>query len=128
MRKGLRLRVLLASVSLVATGMAFAVTATPASAHDSISNGCSYSPDSSSFPVYYNFHGSCDRHDYCYHYHYYGDGYYGRLGCDNEFRNNMRNWCYNHYPHWYQVGTRYTCYGIAQTYYTAVRDFGWAFF
>jgi len=104
------------------------VSATPAAAHDAYSNGCSYSPDSSYVPVYYNFHGACDRHDYCYHFHYYGEGYSGRLGCDNEFRNNMRAWCLNHYSSWWAVPARYTCYGVAQTYYEAVRAAGWAFF
>lgn len=123
-----RVRLSLAAVVLALSGFAIVGSATPAQAHDSTSNGCSNSPDSSYFPVYYNFHGACDRHDYCYHYHYYGDGYYGRLGCDSEFLGNMRNSCYNRYPHWYQVGTRYTCYGVASTYYTAVRAFGGSHF
>ncbi len=85
-----RIRLPLGAVVLAVAAVTFTLgTPVPASAHDAYSNGCSYSPDSSYVPVYYNFHSACDRHDYCYHFHYYGDGYYGRLGCDNEFRANM---------------------------------------
>jgi hypothetical protein len=78
--------------------------------------------------VYYNFHSACDSHDYCYRYHYYGGGDAGRKACDDRFRTNMRNWCYNRYSAWYQVTTRYECYGVAQTYYQAVRWFGGSHF
>ncbi len=124
-----RARLALAALLLAVSGLFILGTPAPAQAHDAYSNGCSYSPDSGYVSgVYFNFHSACDRHDHCYHYHYYGGGYYGRLACDHRFLSDMRSWCYNHYSHWYQVGPRYVCYGLAQTYYTAVRTFGGAFF
>ena len=100
--------------------------------HGAYQNGCTLSPDSAIFPgtppAYYNFHSSCDWHDLCYHYHYYGGGYSGRLSCDNGFLSRMRNWCANYYDSWWKAPLRNTCYNAASTYYGAVRAFGGSFF
>ena len=110
------------------------VTAPPASAHGNGSNGCTLSPDSSSFPVYYNFHNQCDRHDWCYDQLWYGLGWYnpfnggwtGRLACDQMFLRETSDWCNNYYR--YNTAGRLTCNGVAVTYYNAVRNFGAPFF
>ena len=103
--------------------------AAPAPQHGDFQNGCTLSPDSGWYTgVYYNFHNACDWHDLCYHYHWYGDGYYGRLACDDGFRSRMRSWCYNRYDAWYEYPLRLNCYTVAQIYYDAVRSAGWAFF
>ncbi len=109
-------------------------TAPPALAHGAGSNGCTLSPDSSSIPVYYNFHNQCDRHDWCYDRLWYGLGWYnpfnggwtGRLACDNMFLREMAAWCGNYYPT--NVTRRVACVGVASAYYTAVRNFGGPFF
>lgn len=135
-RSGRVLIALLVSMgSLAGLGI---VSASPASAHNPVTrtspNGCTLSPDSSPVPVYYNFHDVCDRHDLCYDQLWFGRGWYnpfnggwaGRLACDNMFHNEMRTWCGNQY--WWSWQRRYTCYGVAATYYTAVRNFGGPFF
>ncbi len=104
------------------------VAASPASAHGTYQNGCSTSPDSGYAPMYFNFHNSCDWHDLCYHYHYYGGGYDGRLACDEGFKTRMRSWCANQYPQWYAYAAKLNCYALAQTYYAAVRTFGGSHF
>lgn len=105
-----------------------------ASAHGAGANGCTLSPDSLSFPVYYNFHDQCDRHDWCYDQLWFGWGWYnptnggwtGRLACDNMFHNEMRGWCGRQYS--WNWAARYSCYGVAATYYTAVRNLGAPYF
>ena len=113
---------------LLAGAMAIVAPATMASAHGSYQNGCSYSPDSGYAPVYFNFHNSCDWHDLCYHYHYYGNGSAGRKSCDEGFKSRMRSWCATQYPGTSKAAARYDCYGLAQTYYLAVRAFGGSHF
>ncbi|CAN5626982.1 hypothetical protein BH24ACT5_BH24ACT5_19440 [soil metagenome] len=95
-------------------------------AHGGGTNGCTLSPDVSYVPVYYNFHNSCDAHDLCYIYKPYGNSSAGRKACDDQFYYNMRSWCRGYYSSWNPA--RYTCYGVAYTYYSAVRTFGGAFF
>lgn len=120
-----RFRLFSVLLALTALSSAFAVTAqpTPAAAHGSYQNGCTGVPDSG---PYFNFHGACDRHDLCYHYKYYGGGYYGRLNCDKRFLSDMQASCRARYS--YGTFSRSTCYGVAQTYYYGVRAAGWAFF
>lgn len=89
-------------------------------------NGCTLSPDSSYFPVYYNFHDTCDRHDVCYDTKPFGDSTAGRKACDDRFRADMKSWCNNRYGS--TSPARYACRGVADTYYGAVRTFGGAFF
>lgn len=91
--------------------------------HGAYQNGCSFSPDRG---PWWDFHSSCDRHDLCYHYHYYGGGYYGRLACDNEFRSNMYASCRARYGSLNPL--RYACYRTADEYYNWVRALGGAFF
>ena len=131
MRIGKRIGVALASavfgVAALIAGPtpeeAEAAPAAPAApTHGSYQNGCTLSPDSGYAPVYFNFHNACDWHDLCYHYHWRT-----RKGCDDGFHARMRTWCYNRYDAWWQVPARYDCYGVAATYYSAVRTFGWAF-
>lgn len=119
--------------ALVVTTVVTAVTllTSPATAdpttptHGPHQNGCTFSPDSAHFPVYYNFHRACDLHDLCYHHHYYGDGAVGQKACDVVFHGRMRGWCVGHYDDWWERPKRYACYGVAATYYGAVRNFGW---
>lgn len=92
--------------------------------HGSYQNGCSWSPDSGFVSgVYYNFHNACDWHDLCYHYHWRS-----RLGCDDGFKARMRGWCANRYDSWYESYHKGVCYGVAETYYRAVRAFGGSFY
>ena len=132
---GLRKRAITAVATLAAAGSlgvlgASEVSAAPVAAtavvapqHGAYQNGCSFSPDSG---PWWNFHSSCDRHDLCYHYHYYGGGYSGRLGCDNEFLGNMYASCNNRYSAWNPL--RAACYRTANEYYSWVRALGGAFF
>jgi hypothetical protein len=99
-----------------------------ASAHEPGTNGCTLAPDVGYVPVYYDFHRSCDLHDLCYLNKPYGDNDAGRKACDDEFRANMRGWCAAYYSRWWQAPARVACYGVAETYYTAVRTFGGPFF
>ncbi|MFV0306673.1 MAG: phospholipase A2 [Desertimonas sp.] len=112
-------------IALTLGGMA-ATTDGTAEAHGAGANGCTLSPDSLSWPVYYNFHHQCDRHDWCYDQLWFGGGYWGRLGCDNMFHREMRSWCAGQYR--WNLPARYACYGVAATYYTAVRKFGGPYF
>lgn len=96
----------------------------PAPQHGSYQNGCSWSPDAAVVQgVYYNFHNACDWHDLCYHYHWYS-----RLGCDDRFHSKMRSWCASVYDRWYESYHKSVCYGVAYTYYRAVRTFGGSFY
>jgi len=101
----------------------------PAPTHGAYQNGCTLSPDSGVVSgVYFNFHNSCDWHDLCYHYKYYGNSSAGRASCDSGFKSRMRSWCADRYGSWYEVAHKGVCYGVAETYYRAVRTFGGAFF
>ncbi len=98
------------TVALTSAATASAAPAAPAApavpdrpSHGPHQNGCSYSPDSGYFPVYYNFHSACDFHDLCYHWHYYGGGSAGRKQCDDVFKLIMRDWCGNRYGSWWEV-------------------------
>ena len=92
--------------------------------HGSYQNGCTLSPDSGFVSgVYYNFHSACDWHDLCYHYHWYS-----RAGCDDGFKSRMRSWCASRYGSWYEAYHKGVCYGVAETYYRAVRAFGGPFY
>jgi Prokaryotic phospholipase A2 len=124
-------------MSLAVAGLV-GFSATPASAdeHGAGATGCSLSPDSANFPTYYNFHDQCDRHDWCYDQKNgkgYGWGWYapgvgwtGRLACDNRFYGELTSWCASYY--WNNAWRRGVCYGVAYTYYTAVRNFGGPYF
>lgn len=92
-------------------------------------NGCTLSPDG--VPGFYNFRDICNRHDICYArypdgHHQYGTNETGRYICDLQFRNEMRNYCTNRFGRF--DPRRYSCYGIADTYYSAVRKLGWPFY
>lgn len=117
-----KLRSFSAALALVALSSMFAVTAqpTPAAAHGTYQNGCSFSPDSG---PYFNFHNSCDRHDLCYRYKYYGNSSAGRKGCDDRFLRDMRASCTNK-----TAFGRTSCRGTAAVYYRAVRAAGWTRF
>lgn len=106
-----------------------APTVRPAPLHGANQNGCTLSPDSGVVSgVYFNFHNSCDWHDQCYAYKWYGNSSSGRLACDQGFRTRMRGWCSSAYSAWYLAYHRSVCNGVAETYYQAVRTFGGAFF
>ena len=133
MKLSRRIRLAVVAVTLSGVGAAMLPTP-PASAQPQTvqavsapahGDACTAVPDSGPF---FNFHASCHWHDWCYDVHPYGGGYNGRLACDNGFLSRMRTQCYNRYPNWYQVGSRYVCYGIANDYYLGVRVAGWAFF
>jgi len=117
------------AVALAAAAGALVVTgAGTVAAHEPGTNGCTLAPDSSYVPVYYDFHAACDQHDLCYINKPHGDTSAGRRVCDDEFRANMKAWCNGYYWRWYQAPARSACRGVADTYYTAVRTFGGAFF
>lgn len=133
MRLTKRIRLVAATIAL-SSAAAVMLSPTPASAEvqkvEAVSapthgDSCTAVPDSGPF---FNFHDSCHWHDWCYAVHPYGDGYNGRLSCDNGFLSRMRSSCYNRYPSWWQVPARGVCYGIANDYYVGVRAAGWAFF
>jgi hypothetical protein len=88
------------------------------------SNGCSWSPDRSWYPVYYDFYNACWWHDHCYHYHPFGGDSRGRKACDDRFLRHMDNWCDCQYHRWWQRATRYVCHRVADIYYGAVRRWG----
>ena len=125
---GIKQRVVMVVVSLLGACTLAVGTATVASAHEPGTNGCTLSPDESWVPVYYNFHRSCDLHDLCYINKPYGNTSAGRYQCDVDFRGNMRAWCAGYYNRWWQSPLRSVCYGVADTYYSAVRTFGGPFF
>ena len=108
------------------TASAHAAPAVVAPEHGANTNGCTLSPDSGYAPMYFNFHNACDWHDLCYHHKWYGNSSAGRLACDDGFRSRMRSWCANQYASWNPA--RYSCYGLADVYYRAVRTFGGSFF
>jgi hypothetical protein len=112
-------------IGMLAMGPVSPADAAPAPApqHGSYQNGCTLSPDTGYWPVYYNFHSACDWHDLCYHYHWRT-----RLGCDDGFKARMRSWCANRYDSWYETTLKLSCYGVAETYYRAVRTFGGPFY
>ena len=118
-----------AARAVLAALLVIGATASPAAAHGNGSNGCSLSPDSGRFPVAYDFHGACDRHDRCYDELWFGKGTYdllnygwtGRLACDGVFLQEMRTSCrIGHGPGL----ARKACEAIARTYFIAVRTFG----
>lgn len=125
--KSRKFRSFSALLALTALMSLFTLTAqpTPAAAHGSYQNGCTFSPDSGR---YFNFHNACDRHDLCYRYKYYGNSSAGRKSCDIRFLNDMRASCVSRYPSNWSLYQRGRCYTTAQTYYGAVRAVGWKFF
>lgn len=125
---GIKRIITLLGALIAACGLSVGTGSAVASAHEPGTNGCTLSPDESYVPVYYNFHRSCDRHDLCYINKPYGNTSAGRYQCDLDFRASMRGWCAGYYSRWWQAPLRSTCYGVADTYYTAVRTFGGAFF
>jgi hypothetical protein len=116
------------ALGLATTAMAVAVAvavllvisrdgaATPAAAHPSPADGCSFAPDSG---PWFNFHNACDRHDLCYIGHWTD-----KLSCDYRFLQDMRNYCYGTYQWW--QWQRAACLATAWTYYTGVSTAGWA--
>lgn len=120
--KSKKFRSFSALLALTALMSLFTLTAQPApvAAHGKYQNGCSFSPDSG---PYFNFHRSCDRHDLCYRYKYYGNSSAGRKSCDVRFLNDMRASCTNR-----TAFGRSSCRGTAAVYYRAVRSFGWSRF
>lgn len=123
----IRRRVAMTALALGVFGGGMGVDASSiVQAHGGGTNGCTLSPDVSYVPVYYNFHNSCDTHDLCYIHKPFGNSSAGRKACDDQFRNNMRGWCNNYYSSWNPA--RYVCRGMADSYYSAVRVFGGAFF
>lgn len=122
-----RLATWMAAATLT-TGVGVGIGSGVVEAHGPGTNGCTLSPDSSYVPVYYNFHNSCDTHDLCYLNKPFGNSSAGRKACDDQFLGNMRGWCAGYYSRWYQAPLRSVCNGVANTYYTAVRTFGGAFF
>lgn len=114
------------SIALIVTTIvgALAFTAAPPAA---AANGCGGGPTASVVPEFW-FNADCNTHDNCYAGHWYGDGYYGQKGCDDRFLRDMRATCDRTYPRWYQSAQRWSCKGVAYTYYRAVRAFGFLFF
>lgn len=69
-----------------------------------------------------DFRSSCGAHDDCYS----ATSKTSRLACDQALLTRLRAACAVAYPGWNP--SRYTCYGVAWTYYEAVRTFGaWAY-
>ena len=110
----------LAVVITLSVGLAVAAAA-PAAAHGANQNGCSYVPDSLYF---FDFHSSCDTHDLCYTFKWFGNSASGRQACDQLFYNDMKASCDTKWRKWYQFSQRATCKSVAWTYYTGVRWFG----
>ncbi len=123
-----RLLAMGAAAAALSTGAAVMAVDAVASAHEPGTNGCTLSPDVGYVPVYYDFHRSCDQHDLCYLNKPYGDSSAGRKACDDQFRASMKSWCDGYYSRWWQAPAKVACRGVADTYYTAVRTFGGAFF
>ncbi|WP_076692824.1 phospholipase A2 [Tersicoccus sp. Bi-70] len=65
-----------------------------------------------------DFRYACARHDACYS----ATSTTSRLACDQAFLTRLRTACSTAYSAWNPL--RYTCYGVAWTYYEAVREFG----
>lgn len=84
---------------------------------DWYSNGCTASPES---PLGYNFHPSCQRHDFGYH-NYKNQGRFdeGKDAIDSNFKADMYNECDKH-----GVLSSAVCKGVADVYYEAVHVFG----
>lgn len=131
-RTGLR-RVLLGLLAAAAVITPLAATPRPARPPKQLPswwrpNGCTLSPDSMVWPIYYDFKNICNRHDYCYDEMWYGGGEAGREKCDRTFLNEMNNWCTNQYGGVMNTGRKMSCQAVAATYYGAVRKFGKLFF
>ena len=102
--------------ALLALG-AFAPTATaaePETACGPGGTGDALVPDSG---PWFNFTSACVRHDACY------GAQLGQAYCDTRFRDDMYAHCATRV--WYQ---RSLCRGTANTYYEAVRRFGYLFY
>ena len=84
-------------------------------------NGCTAVPDSG---YGFDFNASCNDHDNCYEFQWYGSSANGRKSCDVRFLNNMRAHCDTR-SSW---GQRVACRSVAYTYYYGVRAFGGFFF
>ncbi|NKE10611.1 MULTISPECIES: phospholipase A2 [Kocuria] len=81
-------------------------------------NGCTFSPDRWGRA---NFNGVCNAHDIC-----YGNRQgISRYTCDVRFLVGLQSVCTSAYPNRNQAATRTACYGVAQGYYQAVRNFGY---
>ncbi|MEH0109172.1 phospholipase A2 [Tersicoccus sp. MR15.9] len=65
-----------------------------------------------------DFRSACAQHDACYS----ATSTTSRLDCDTAFLTRLRTACSTAYPAWSPL--RYTCYGVAWTYYEAVRELG----
>jgi hypothetical protein len=78
--------------------------------------GCSYVPDSG---PWFNFLNACLKHDGCYINHWLD-----KVGCDYQFLQNMRSYCYGTYQWW--QWQRNPCLSTAWTYYSGVNTVGWA--
>lgn len=76
---------------------------------------CTKSPDSY---LKADFRGPCARHDLCYQNH--GKNRVTKSVCDARLYKNLRKNCAYAYPGWTGAPTRYTCYGVASTYYDVV--------
>ena len=112
---------LLAGTALVGT-MSF-THAEPAAA----ANGCGAGPTSDLVPELW-FTSSCNTHDNCYEFKWYGDSEWGRNQCDSLFINDMLNACGYAYPAWWQSPARWGCQALAWVYWGVVRSLGWIFF
>jgi len=118
----------LAAAALVALALAPALDAEPASAsttrgavatpanvtsHPWSTDGCSNAPDTG--PVW-DFRHPCVHHDGCYRGHWAS-----RRTCDDWFHRDLRATCrVLHHSAW----GRWPCYGVAASFYAAVRAFG----
>lgn len=113
-------------LAVVAAPQASAASATPPgteaggvmAAVAASTDGCTLSPDSFGAA---NFKPACDHHDICYS----ATSTTDRLSCDGLFRTELFQACAAAYP---AGGMRTTCYGVAETYYGAVRTFGWYYY
>lgn len=76
---------------------------------------CTYSPDRWRNA---NFKAACAAHDACYS----STSRTNRADCDSNLRRNLRSACSFAYAP--NTSNRSRCYGVAQTYYLAVRSFG----
>ena len=79
-------------------------------------NGCTAVPDST--PGVFYFNHACDHHDGC-----YGGHWKSRLGCDNQFYDNMESSCTYNWAWWNPA--RVPCRAVKNTYYNGVRALGY---
>lgn len=107
------------AAGIIATAGLVGLSVTTASAHGAGQNGCTLSPD-------WIFHNACDRHDLCYDARSTPNSAVGRKSCDDKFLADMRNICASTYRN--NPRSRDYCYGVAGTYYKAVRLGGPPFF